>query len=71
MFNEVFGGEKVSIHAPSEGSDLDDHRWGRQAMFQSTLPVKGATYWWVDKRTAYNVSIHAPSEGSDAVHPRS
>ncbi len=41
-----------------------------QAVFQSTLPMKGVTgmaymiYNWI------LVSIHTPNEGSDPVHPR-
>jgi len=34
-------------------------------LFQSTLPVKGATYALGALAHAYAVSIHAPGEGSD------
>jgi len=56
----------VSIHAPSEGSDnLPNMQKHGYLLFQSTLPVKGATSassFWMGVRP---VSIHAPSEGSD------
>jgi len=35
------------------------------AMFQSTLPVKGATFQREHVSGGFGVSIHAPSEGSD------
>ena len=36
--------DTISIHAPRGGSDLDSAiRWGSQEVFQSTLPVGGAT----------------------------
>ena len=34
--------------------------------FQSTLPVKGATYYDGSVYSEARVSIHAPREGSDA-----
>jgi hypothetical protein len=34
--------------------------------FQSTLPMKGATFLDVDDMHRLNVSIHAPNEGSDS-----
>ncbi len=39
--------EKVSIHAPNEGSDVTNGATGGRAVFQSTLPMKGATcpFW--------------------------
>ena len=57
--------QKVSIHAPNEGSDshllFPTHT---RLLFQSTLPMKGAT---LSKRiiNCKKVSIHAPNEGSD------
>jgi len=56
----------VSIHAPSEGSDLSSAATPpRTGRFQSTLPVKGATSARDDELYPLPVSIHAPSEGSD------
>ena len=41
---DAHGEHLVSIHAPSEGSDgLGYAGWVQLNMFQSTLPVKGAT----------------------------
>ena len=34
-------------------------------LFQSTLPVGGATAYGMDASTAYQISIHAPRGGSD------
>ena len=58
---------EISIHAPRVGSDqprkLEDY-WTR--LFQSTLPVWGAT--WADgvKYLKAEISIHAPRVGSDS-----
>ena len=35
-------------------------------LFQSTLPVWGATAYGMDAATAYQISIHAPRVGSDS-----
>jgi len=60
-------GWKVSIHAPSEGSDPTATVVLWIHGFQSTLPVKGATRALGDLGVQRGVSIHAPSEGSDYV----
>ena len=57
----------ISIHAPPEGSDAGPFCGaGRQLVFQSTLPVRGAT---ISSQSAcpvgQEISIHAPREGSD------
>ena len=57
---------QISIHAPREGSDpgcLD--RSGLQRVFQSTLPVRGATVARGLQKSLPRISIHAPREGSD------
>ena len=57
----------ISIHAPREGSDApggEDRQ--ADAVFQSTLPVRGATQETGDRRPRSIISIHAPREGSDA-----
>ncbi len=36
------------------------------ALFQSTLPMKGATLIFIYQPIGFLVSIHAPNEGSDA-----
>jgi len=57
---------RVSIHAPREGSDLVSYAWRFQVdMFQSTLPVRGATHVGFGQYRLFVVSIHAPREGSD------
>ena len=57
---------KISIHAPREGSDtLKPERLRQILQFQSTLPVKGATYAGNETPSYYDISIHAPREGSD------
>ena len=56
----------VSIHAPGEGSDVrKDPRTVEKQLFQSTLPVKGATIIVGVQCKQKLVSIHAPGEGSD------
>ena len=39
--------------------------WVRYALFQSTLPVRGATPPFINKMGEGRISIHAPREGSD------
>ena len=57
---------KISIHAPREGSDLGlYHLFGDGELFQSTLPVRGATVPVQPVFRGTFISIHAPREGSD------
>ena len=56
----------ISIHAPREGSDRHSHDIGHShSIFQSTLPVRGATLLPVLGLIRRGISIHAPREGSD------
>ena len=58
----------ISIHAPREGSDLQNSQWEfANAIFLSTLPVRGATAAAKIAVAAPTMSIHAPREGSDGV----
>ena len=44
--------QAISIHAPREGSDLklrEILRWPC-VVFQSTLPVRGATFFWYSRK---------------------
>ena len=56
----------ISIHAPRGGSD-SIARIGLEAhiVFQSTLPVGGATNLCDIMSTVVKISIHAPRGGSD------
>ena len=58
---------RISIHAPRVGSDLrPSPSWQKPQIFQSTLPVWGATVWHAILKTyAFEISIHAPRVGSD------
>ena len=59
-------GRRISIHAPRMGSD--PHGWSRQnprTIFQSTLPVWGATTRQEAGGAVDGISIHAPRMGSD------
>ncbi len=59
--------EYISTHAPYEGSDVIGFKGCRVlGQFQSTLPVRGATFL-ARHTTAFwpVISIHAPREGSD------
>ncbi len=62
-------GGQVSIHAPHTGSDTtaipDD---GIYAVFQSTLPTRGATPAIAGSGWRETVSIHAPHTGSDLIY---
>ena len=56
----------ISIHAPRVGSDDDDVvEQVEQAVFQSTLPVWGATIHHSRPYRSCSISIHAPRVGSD------
>ncbi len=56
----------ISIHAPRAGSDLGAWRRTVPAVtFQSTLPVRGATFVVKIHALTAKISIHAPRAGSD------
>ena len=56
----------ISIHAPRAGSDLwTSGRFMRFVIFQSTLPVRGATILILLAVVIVFISIHAPRAGSD------
>ena len=56
----------ISIHAPRVGSDLQGFRFrGLMSIFQSTLPVWGATKQDEIVFKGRMISIHAPRVGSD------
>ena len=56
----------ISIHAPRVGSDLDEWVVTLTAnVFQSTLPVWGATTFVQRWQVISLISIHAPRVGSD------
>ena len=58
--------DRVSIHAPREGCDVDPEKVDDEAIkFQSTHPVRGATHDPIRGRCRIQVSIHAPREGCD------
>ena len=57
---------EISIHAPRVGSDEiteSDHHF--RELFQSTLPVWGATDLYDMMQALCAISIHAPRVGSD------
>ena len=63
------GDTGISIHAPRAGSDPDkDGSYRLTVLFQSTLPVRGATMASAPLVIIFAISIHAPRAGSD--HPR-
>ena len=58
----------ISIHAPRGGSDMVGWiSFRRRILFQSTLPVGGATNNLHDPDQYRHISIHAPRGGSDEV----
>ena len=62
----------ISIHAPREGSD----NWVRNHLFpdlefQSTLPVRGATFGNALAQYTEVISIHAPRRNKSNFNPRS
>ena len=58
----------ISIHAPRVGSDqLCSKSTMRRRLFQSTLPVWGATVDFKERLAQLAISIHAPRVGSDRI----
>ena len=61
----------ISIHAPRVGSDCMSVTPGSQnKLFQSTLPVWGATTTTGRSGCSTTISIHAPRVGSDSTNVR-
>ena len=61
----------ISIHAPRAGSDQNWRNAPQaQKIFQSTLPVRGATGQTKPKLANAVISIHAPRAGSDLDYRR-
>ena len=59
-------GFSISIHAPRAGSDAFIlHFQCLFSLFQSTLPVRGATKARIGVEGPVDISIHAPRAGSD------
>ena len=59
----------ISIHAPLAGSDLPRMLpTGTLMVFQSTLPLRGATNGQWLCTQCHQISIHAPLAGSDPPH---
>ena len=58
---------KISIHAPHAGCDCNlGDCIRRNAVFQSTHPMRGATYYFpVTVDADARISIHAPHAGCD------
>ena len=60
-------GQLISIHAPHAGSDqLFNILLEHLDVFQSTLPMRGATAFLEIWRKPFLISIHAPHAGSDS-----
>ncbi len=58
----------ISIHAPHAGSDMSwTMRMEEQRIFQSTLPMRGATCVGFEEAKETIISIHAPHAGSDRI----
>ena len=55
----------ISIHAPHAGSDIRAGKFKLPALFQSTLPMRGATARQHGSAGGSGISIHAPHAGSD------
>ena len=55
----------ISIHAPREGCDLMALTIHAIQLFQSTHPVRGATFFAAVCLAVNLISIHAPREGCD------
>ncbi len=63
---QITGTNDISIHAPLAGSDqLHIQMYKAYFVFQSTLPLRGATRRVPGRDAAIFISIHAPLAGSD------
>ena len=57
---------RISIHTPHAGSDVMSQYGGRKfTVFQSTLPMRGATTVLRQSSRPRHISIHTPHAGSD------
>ena len=72
--SDVFSGgccpatKTISIHAPLTGSDSGSLAYSDEGLvFQSTLPLRGATTKSFAPSSCQTISIHAPLTGSDVV----
>ncbi len=64
----ILDGQSCFNPRSQEGSDANDISLPvPPPVFQSTLPMKGATQLHPPNNQTVNVSIHAPNEGSDFV----
>ena len=58
--------EIISIHAPRAGGDAEAPSGvGGGGIFQSTPPVRGATWGCLESLGYAGISIHAPRAGGD------
>ena len=56
----------ISIHAPREGSDVDDYQFVRLWNISIHAPREGSDHLFLgDVLGGQKISIHAPREGSD------
>ena len=56
----------ISIHVPRTGHDnMEDATWFHTHIFQSTRPLRGATFGIHSPSTVFAISIHAPLTGRD------
>ena len=62
-------GREISIHTPHAGSDWQNVTPAPvRRLFQSTLPMRGATDYCNITRYLPLISIHTPHAGSDWIH---
>ena len=67
---QVFAGDAISIHAPHAGRDITTScRVRRMRIFQSTGPMRGATFPHIKNSHNMRISIHAPHAGRDEHFP--
>ena len=64
---QVYDPNAISIHAPREGCDIYVKAVENfPKAFQSTHPVRGATWAQRAQNHMFQISIHAPREGCDS-----
>ena len=70
-YSQYWDEDCISIHAPHTGRDLSSIIGSRaKVTFQSTRPIRGATFAPRLKSRFNGISIHAPHTGRDLTEPR-
>ena len=67
FFSGLFGGAKISTHAPAGGATVDDSRNERNVLISTHAPAGGATNVAEDDDAGIRISTHAPAGGATSL----